>query len=60
MWNTFVRNFAPAMSLREVADDSLEDCLYGLDIGENNVLLNVTLAVPTPTACLRRATLSTP
>ena len=33
MWNTFVRNFASAMSLREVADDSLEDTLYGTDVG---------------------------
>ena len=33
MWNTFVRNFAAAMSLREVAEESLEDCLYGTDIG---------------------------
>ena len=33
MWETFVRNFAAAMSTREVADDSLEDTLYGLDVG---------------------------
>ena len=28
MWETFVRNFAAAMSTREVAEDSLEDALY--------------------------------
>ena len=33
MWETFVRNFAVAMSTREVAEDSLEDTLYGADIG---------------------------
>ena len=27
-WNTFVRDFGSAMSMREVSDDSLEDCLY--------------------------------
>ena len=32
-WNTFVRDFVSAMSMREVSDDSLEDCLYGIDTG---------------------------
>ena len=33
MWDTFVLNFAAATSTREVADDSLKDTLYGLDVG---------------------------
>ena len=31
-WETFIRDFAAAMSTRDVADDSLEDTLYGLDV----------------------------
>ena len=32
-WEAFVRNFAAAMSTREVAEESLEDTLLGKDIG---------------------------
>ena len=32
-WDTFCRDFAAAMSKRDIADDSLEETLYGTDIG---------------------------
>ena len=32
-WNTFCQDFASAMSIRDLANDSLEETLYGTDVG---------------------------
>jgi hypothetical protein len=57
MWEAFIRNFAAAMSTREVAEDSLEDTLYGVDtsavIGGS---MSATLVKSTGMACGRMAT----
>ena len=36
-WETFIRDFAAAMSTRDVAEDSLKDTLYGHDVGGDHV-----------------------